>query len=134
MAQKTRAVTDAGEKALYEERVLPVPQTASSIVTVTRHLTESGRTLALEEESETIEVRRFEVEPAEVGIDLSVTVNLGNYSSCRVAVSFRAPCYYEERDECYEDVASFVKSRLGKERDEIVEWAKGRGVKNKHDF
>lgn len=45
---------------------------------------------------ETLDVRKFEVEPAYVRVGAGITRNLGNYESLRVDVAITVPCYVEE--------------------------------------
>jgi len=132
MGQKTRAVTDASDQARYDERTNYLPQDVSSLLTVQRHFGVSGKTVAEEETTEVVQVKRFEVEPAEVGLELSVTVNLGDYASTRATVSYKVPCYVEESEAAWQVVENFVKKAVAKERDEIVAWAdkKRKNVKN----
>jgi hypothetical protein len=129
MAQKPIALS--GEQAqAFIDRSVPVPKTVSSLLSVQRHYRRSGVAVATEDESETIQVARFEVEPAEVSLELGVVVNMGDFETARVTVGMKVPCYYEERDGAYADAENFVKARLTKERDELVAWAKKRGAKN----
>lgn len=86
------------------------------------------------EELEVIRVERFEVEPAEVGLELSRTINLGNFSSVRAGVSIRVPCYVEEIDNAYAFAEKFAKQRLLKEVEGITQWAQEHGVKNRNLF
>ena len=46
-----------------------------------------------EEKRKSIEVRKFETDPAYVRVNAGVTKNLGNYESLRVDVSLTVPCY-----------------------------------------
>ena len=64
---------------------------------------------------EQILVARFPgaVEPAWVGFSARMTVNLGNYESCQMAVEARVPCHVEEMDDAFAFVKDFVDKRLG---------------------
>jgi type VI protein secretion system component VasA len=97
-------------------------------------LRQASTVVATDDESETLEVARFEVEPAEVSLELGTTVNMGDYETVRVTVGVRIPCYVEELVAAYADAENFVKTRLTKERDEVVEWAKKRGARNTNNI
>jgi hypothetical protein len=71
------------------------------------------------EENELIEVRKFQTEPAIVGITYGLTVNMGNYESCRVEVSLRLPCYAEEKDAACEHAKKWVEGRVMAEVDSV---------------
>lgn len=69
--------------------------------------------------SERIRIRPFVSNPASISVKAGVTINLGNYESGRVDVMLTMPCYPEEVDETYEDVKSWVDSRVDHIRKEI---------------
>lgn len=71
------------------------------------------------EESEDVEVRVFETEPAVIGYSGGKTVNLGNFESIRVDVSIRLPCYVEELDDAYKWAQDWVGSRIEDEIDKV---------------
>jgi hypothetical protein len=77
---------------------------------------------AVEEEGDEgiIAVHRFETEPANVSVDYSLTMNLGNFESARISVSVQIPCYREEIDDAYEFASAWVEQRIGEERNKIV--------------
>ena len=136
MAQRPRAVTDERERAAYERdysaeaREVVPQQGRPTFIEVQRHLNQSGAEVANEGEMQTLRVRMFEVEPAEVSLELGVVVKTGDYQTARVTVGVRMPCYVEEVEDAYVEAENFVKERLGRERDEIVSWAQGKGIKN----
>lgn len=119
----------------YERPALP-PRESPTQVQVIAHYSESGQIIkdSTREELEVLHVERFEVEPAEVGLELSRTVNLGDYNSIRAAVTVRVPCYKEELERAYKFAEKFAKNRLVKEIEGIAEWARERGVKNTNLF
>ena len=117
------------------QRPLP-PRESPTQIQVVSHYSESGQILkdSLREELEVVNVERFEVEPAEVGLELSRTVNMGDFNSIRAAVTIRVPCYKEEIDKAYTFAEKFAKNRLIKEIEGIAQWAKDHGVKNTNLF
>jgi hypothetical protein len=68
-----------------------------------------------ESHPKTVEVRKFEVEPAYVRVAAGMTKNMGNYESLRVDVSITMPCYAEEVDKAIPKVADMVAAHLGEE-------------------
>lgn len=52
----------------------------------------------------------------EVGVDMSYTHNLGNYTSAKVGVSIKVPCTHAEVDEVY----TFAKTWTDKKLNELV--------------
>ena len=51
-----------------------------------KHLNQSGSEIANEGEQEVLKVRRFEVEPAEVSLELGAVIKTGDYQTARVTV------------------------------------------------
>jgi len=74
-----------------------------------------------EAETETIEVQKFDVEPAYVHVRAGVTKNLGEYESLRVDVSLTVPCYMEQVDDVFDSVAEQVSGMLDDEVDKYLE-------------
>jgi hypothetical protein len=68
---------------------------------------------------ERIRIRPFVSNPASISVKAGLTINLGNYESGRVDVMLTMPCYPEEVDETYEDVKSWVDSRVDSVKKEI---------------
>lgn len=52
----------------------------------------------VEEPTKTVRVPVFSTEPARVRVEGSVTKNLGDYNSARVAVCIELPCYPEDSE------------------------------------
>jgi hypothetical protein len=69
--------------------------------------------------NERVRIRPFVSNPANISIKAGITINLGNYESGRVDVMLSMPCYPEEINEVYEDVKSWVDSRIEHEKNEI---------------
>ena len=115
-----------------DEESSPQPSYLEPVMIYTnRTYKSSGELVDQQEEAEKIAVRDFLVPPARVGVELTQTVNMGNYESIRISVSMHAPCYAEELEDAYEHLVSRVKERIVVERDEAAEWAKKtRGAKN----
>lgn len=66
-------------------------------------------------EDETINVRPFVVEAAEVSLTRGRTINLGNYESVRLDVSIKVPCYLEEAVDAFKFARRFTAERLDEE-------------------
>jgi hypothetical protein len=68
-------------------------------------------------EQEILQVTPFSVEPAKVGVEFGVTVNMGNFESVKIAVRVEVPCYREEVEDVYKQASSFVEDKC---RDEVL--------------
>jgi hypothetical protein len=79
-----------------------------------------------EENEEVLEVHRFVTEPAKVGLEYGITLNLGGYESARVSVLVQMPCYREEVDAAYDHAKQWAEKRIKSEIDEI----RGKSTKN----
>jgi hypothetical protein len=100
---------------------------AETKLTVQRQFTRSGRDVGLAKDvSESLEVRQFATEPAQVAVKMGMTVQLGNYESVRVDVSLTVPCYFEEHEVAYEYARGFVEKRVIDEANEAKRYAQGR--------
>lgn len=86
--------------ALGEEGIITVSQTMFNQVSETR---------------EHISIRPFATTPARVGVKFGRTINLGNYESARVDVSFDIPCYVEEAPRVYSEVLEMAETRISEE-------------------
>lgn len=62
-----------------------------------------------------LRVRKFLVEPAYVRVNAGMTKNMGNFESLRLDVSLTVPCYAEEVDDVFPDVADRVSEFLEEE-------------------
>ena len=51
-----------------------------------------------------------------------LTINLGNFESCRLDVALEFPCIVEEAEEAFATVKAFVDSKLEAERDAINDY------------
>ena len=79
--------------------------------------------------SETIEVTKFDTEPAKVHVGFGLTINLGNYESARLDVSIEVPCYKEQADDAYVAAKAWVEARVQEEVAEIKSGtAKSKGL------
>jgi hypothetical protein len=97
-------------------RSRPVLQTTQEAVIV---VTSSGVGIG-EEKRKSLEVRKFETEPAYVRVNAGVTKNLGNYESLRVDVSLTVPCYVEEIEQVQTRTAELVAKMLDDEVEEYL--------------
>ena len=68
---------------------------------------------------EVLDVRVFETEPALVGVEYGLTLNLGNLNSGKISISAVVPCYTEEMDEAYDFASKWVAKRIEKEAAEM---------------
>jgi len=79
--------------------------------------------------NETIEVTKFETEPARVRVGFGLTINLGNYESARLDVSVEVPCYKEQVDDAYTQAKVWVEERVQSEVADIkAGGSKGKGL------
>jgi len=101
---------------------------------VQRQYKESGDlVIDPEEETEEIEVQGFHVEPAHATLQVSHTLNMGQYWSTTVRVGMDVPCYREEYEKAFEFVVKTITERLAgeivkaKERTEELRGRRGPG-------
>lgn len=96
-------------------------------VTVSRAFYNMGEMYSEEESTDTVSVPIFS-NPAHVKVSGSVTKNIGNYESVKVAVEVTLPCHAEgsEIEKAYDIASTFVNHKIQDE----VEFAYGR--ENKH--
>lgn len=87
-----------------------------------------------DESTDTIEVSDFVVPPARVTLELGVTINLGNFESCRLSVGVEVPCYREELDDAYAYWLDYAKGKIVEEQNAIKQWALTRGSRNSTPF
>lgn len=73
-----------------------------------------------DEKRKSIEVRKFETDPAYVRVNAGVTKNLGNYESLRVDVSLTVPCYVEEMERVQKRTAELVADMLDAEVEQYL--------------
>lgn len=99
----------------------------ASQVYVTRQFAKAGKDVGEStSKEEEIAVSRFVTEPARVHVEMGMTVNLGNYESCRISVAITVPCYYEEHEAAYEYARSWVEKRTLVEVQEARRFAQSR--------
>lgn len=94
------------------------PVQAKTTATITKQFGKDSSKQEVAEE--TIAVHTFITQPAVVGVEAGLTINLGNYESARISVSISVPCYAEERDAAYNEACKWVEERISKQRDAIV--------------
>jgi hypothetical protein len=63
----------------------------------------------------------------EVGLEASITINLGNYNSTRLGVSLKLPALPSEIDDVFEYAKTWVDTRLSKLSDEAQQAAAPEG-------
>lgn len=94
---------------------------------VTRQFFANGRpSSSAEQKDENLSVRRFVTEPAKVAVEMSMTVNLGNFESARISVALTVPCYQEEHEEAYEYARKWVEKKTLAEASEARQFANRR--------
>ena len=94
---------------------------------VSKQFVESGSDVGPEEVTEeTLSVHNFVTAPANVSVEMGMTLNLGNYESARVTVSVSVPCYKEEVDDAHAYARSWVESRVVKESKKIRDFSTAR--------
>lgn len=87
---------------------------------VTKQYLKSGVPNGDEDNSEeTLEVHSFVTSPANVSVEMGMTLNLGNYESARITVSLSVPCYKEELEEAHEFARKWVEDRVVAESKKI---------------
>ncbi len=69
------------------------------------------------EETETVQVPKFEGEASRVRVEGSITRNMGDYNSIRIAVMVEMPCYPSESDvdRCYDWCSAKVEDKIQNE-------------------
>ena len=90
---------------------------ARPFVLVDKVYTSSGGVVSEESTPEPLNVvgHNPEVALAEVSYASGMTINLGNYESCKISVSVKLPCYLEELGGAYQAAKTFVDMRLSSE-------------------
>jgi len=78
------------------------------------------------DDSEVLEIHMFATQPATVKVEMGMTINLGNYESCRISVALTTPCYREEQDAAYVWVKDWVEERTLKEAQEARKFSQSR--------
>lgn len=93
-------------------------------VMVSRQWSESGSPSSPEEiEEDTLEVHSFVTAPANVSVEMGMTLNLGNFESARVTVSISVPCYKEEVEEAHAYARGWVEDRVVSESKKIRQFS-----------
>lgn len=85
---------------------------------VRRTLVKKGRVLEENEDQKKLKVKVFVTNPAEVEVRLGRVQGLPNYSSDRIEVSVRMPCYREEVDNVMTQTLEYAREILERELDE----------------
>ena len=95
-----------------------------AIATTTKTISDKKTILSEDMQQEEVDTpaAAFVSEPqCEVGVEMSYTHNLGNYSSARVQVSLRVPCVHAEIDEIYGYSREWVENKLNGLVEELQE-------------
>ena len=65
------------------------------------------------------EPKTLEGATCNVGIEASMTINLGDYNSVRIGCSLHLPCYHDEIDEVFDFGKQWVDDKMQKLRAEV---------------
>lgn len=68
---------------------------------------------------EKLGVHKFQTEPATVSLEYGLTLNMGNYESCRLTVGIRVPCYKEQVEDAYAAATGWVETKISEQVSEI---------------
>ena len=63
-------------------------------------------------DEETIDVRQFTTDTAEVGTSVGITLNMGDFEFVRIDVTYKVPCYVEESEDAYAYAYKFASEKL----------------------
>lgn len=96
--------------------------TVNGTMNVTKMYSKAGQIIKEENApEETIAIKSFETEPAKVNVDLSLTINLGNYESLKLGCGVMLPCYVEEIVDAQETAFKIAETELFKRATEVKE-------------
>jgi hypothetical protein len=98
----------------------------STYVLQQRVFSKEGHLLSEATEEDTIAVHSFITTPAEIGVTLGGTINLGNFESARLDITCKIPAYREEIAEAYEYAFKFADERLNEQLKKMLGAAKER--------
>lgn len=76
-------------------------------------------------QTELLEPRTFDRDPAHVKVQMGVTLNLGNFEFARIDVGLALPCALSDKDGGYKEAYEFVEKRLSDEVDKLRARATG---------
>ena len=112
---------DEGEAMMDKKTIV-----RETTITVKKHFkTSQGFEKEQEAEEETLEVRKFETAPAQVGVEYGLTLNLGNFESARIAVSVSVPAYAEEIEAAHKWAEELVTKKV---MDQVVQIRAAKGT------
>lgn len=106
--------TRKGKDGTCRKKKYIVPSTAL----VERHF-ENSHEKADESESNILTVHTFEVEPAQVTMQVGLTLNLGNYESATIKRGLTIPCYREEIPVVERRMSEWLMTRIRNDRKRI---------------
>lgn len=93
-------------------------RTEEASASIETQRTLSGKKQPVEVENTNLGIHVFLTEPAVVSLEYGVTINMGNYESCRLVVGIRMPCYKENVEPAYAAASAWVE---GKIKEQIVD-------------
>jgi len=108
LSQSIRGLTESMNKKYKESKVYTTVEKKGAKADYTE----------IKSAEEVIEVKEFSGNFSEVGVDMGLTMNLGNYESARFGVSFRVPCEVGKEIEVYNDIKNKCEKKI---QDEVQE-------------
>lgn len=101
---------------------------------VSRQFYSSGKPVGVPNQTdEILEVHQYAVQPANVTVEMGMTINLGDFNSCKIRVALSLPCYSEEKDEAFLHAKEWVEERTLEEAGVAREFAQGRASSEGED-
>lgn len=105
------------EEALEKARGMGKTEGYEWVVRTIERILPGGAREILDEkiEDRIIQIGVFKTEPARVVTQKGLTMNLGNFESCRTTTGFECPCYVEEMTQVADVLNNLVEERLQRE-------------------
>ncbi len=101
---------------------------------VSRQFYSSGKPVGEpNQDDQILEVHNFAVQPASVKVEMGMTINLGDYNSCRISVALVQPCYSEEKDSAWLFAKKWVEERTVEEAEAAKKYAAGLEIGGSND-
>ncbi len=72
------------------------------------------------ESEQVVDAKVFDVPPCNVGVQASMTLNLGNYNSVRIGVSLHMPCLEKDLDETFTKAQQWVDGKMAKVQADVL--------------
>jgi hypothetical protein len=91
---------------------MPAKKKEETRVYTTKTFLMNNKEVTTDHKDELVEVQVFATEPAVISLEYGLTLNMGNFESCRLSVGIRLPCYKEQVDSAYEAATAWVEERV----------------------